>query len=365
MHGSLPFATSLDNSSNNDHHNYCYSEQSLSLFNSHIEALKLAEEDEEDPEIVELEGQYHNNNNNNNNKDFFHIHINIQLDRSTILRIVLLLVLISATLLLFGFLLGSDEVQDKLLDFFHWLQKIPEWMSVIVIVMVYCCGLLFCMPGTPFNLAAGFLYGPYLGSTVSMFGCVSGAFGAFLLGRTIAREWIQSVVSGRPKFKVVDWAIQKNGTYIIFLTRLSPLFPFPILNYAFRITKVRVWQYLLGTTLGVFPATIVYTYLGSLMRSLTQIWNSKHWNKEESLSNILWIILGIAVSILSIVIISVITKRAIASATKEYQLLQSPDLEEICSDDEQMVSDKKIEVNEGDAQTDALLLKDSELSRKL
>jgi len=126
-----------------------------------------------------------------------------------------------------------------------------------------------------------------------------------------------------PKFKAVDWAIQKNGVYIVFLTRLSPLFPFPLLNYAFGITKVKVWAYILGTTFGVLPGTIAYTYLGTLMRDLTDMWSRETDDSAEewSTKQIVLVSLGTSVTIISILVISLITKRAIAKATREYEAL--------------------------------------------
>jgi len=234
-----------------------------------------------------------------------------------------------------GFLIGSNSVQDGLVSTLQWLGDLPIWASSIVVMGMYCVALMFFCPGTPFNLAAGFLYGIWLGSGIALGGCLLGASIAFIFGRTIAREWVKSKMESKPTFKAVDWAIQKNGAYIVFLTRLSPLFPFPLLNYAFGITRVRVWQYLVGTTVGVMPATLAYTYLGTLMRDLTDIWaatdvtgdlnpNSDAFKSGRSHS-LIWVILGGALTIGSIIIISIITKRAIAKATKEYQQLSTID----------------------------------------
>jgi len=243
------------------------------------------------------------------------------------LRIALLTILLSGIATFLGFLIGSNNVQSGTVEALEWLSKLPTWGSSLLMAGMYCMALLLFCPGTPFNLAAGFLFGMGLGCCVSLGGCILGSCLAFLLGRTIARDWVKDKMEKRPKFKAVDWAIQKNGLYIVFLTRLSPLFPFPLLNYAFGITKVRVWQYVAGTFAGVLPATVGYTYLGTLMRNLTDIWTATKVSDDEesgssssSTTNLIWLIVGSCLTLLSIVIISLITKRAITKATKEYAL---------------------------------------------
>jgi len=245
------------------------------------------------------------------------------------LRLTILAVLLAGITTFLGFLIGSNNVQIAMVKSLEWLSKLPIWGSSLLMSGMYCVALLLFCPGTPFNLAAGYLFGIYIGTGVALGGCMMGAVVAFILGRTLARDWVKGKMESRPKFKAVDWAIQKNGLYIVFLTRLSPLFPFPLLNYAFGITKVRIWQYGVGTFAGVLPATVGYTYLGTLMRNLTDIWTATEVSSDDLTSgsanknpNFVWLIVGCCFTLLSIVIISLITKRAIAKATREYELQQ-------------------------------------------
>jgi len=269
----------------------------------------------------------------------------------TIVRLLALFFLLAGTGVFLGFLIGSHDVQDGIVDVLEWLSDLPKWASSILVAGMYCVALLFFCPGTPFNLAAGFLFGVWIGCGVALGGCILGASIAFVLGRTIAREWVKQKVERKPKFKAVDWAIQKNGLYIVFLTRLSPLFPFPLLNYAFGITKVRVWQYMAGTFLGVLPATIAYTYLGTLMRSLTDIWSATDVNnftlssiQNGNHKNLFLLTLGGILTVGSIIIISFITKRAISKATKEYQLLHGTTAIDDGFEDVDDLGDTKIEL---------------------
>jgi len=242
------------------------------------------------------------------------------------IRLTALLMIISGIISFFGVFLLSDSFEDYTISVFNWIRSLPTWLSASVMILLYAVSLLFFCPGTPFNMAAGFLYGIFLGCTVALIGCILGSIIAFILGRTIVRDWVKNKMESKPKFKAVDWALRKNGLYIVFLTRLSPLFPFPLLNYAFGATHIKAWQYVLGTSMGVAPGTIGYAYLGTLMRNIAEMWTSV----DDEDSDLIWWIIGGGLTLLSIIAISIITQRAISSATKEYEKLHdenSPDLE--------------------------------------
>lgn len=266
----------------------------------------------------------------------------------TALRISALAILLAGIGTFLGFLIGSNNVQTNMVLALEWISHLPKWGSSLLMIGMYCVALLLFCPGTPFNLASGYLFGLWIGCGVALGGCILGALFAFLLGRTIARDWVKSQMEKRPKFAAVDWAIQKNGIYIVFLTRLSPLFPFPLLNYAFGITKVRVWQYFLGTFAGVLPATLAYTYLGTLMRNLTDIWTATDVTAEDGEKkspNLVWLIVGSILTLLSIIVISLITKRAIAKATKEYNSQNNIDPENEIQKNDEISEGDQIKIN--------------------
>jgi len=234
------------------------------------------------------------------------------------LRLTVLLILLAGICTFFGLFLLDDSFEDGFIEVLSWMTSLPTGLSAGIMILLYSVSLLFFCPGTPFNMAAGFLYGIVLGCTVALAGCILGAVIAFVLGRTIARDWVKAKMESKPKFKAVDWALRKNGLYIVFLTRLSPLFPFPLLNYAFGVTQIKSWQYLLGTALGVTPGTIGYTYLGTLMRNVADLWSTSVSDED---GEIIWWAVGGGLTLLSIIAISIITQRAISNATKEYEKL--------------------------------------------
>jgi hypothetical protein len=105
----------------------------------------------------------------------------------TILKIVVLATLVVGVASFLGFLFGSEDIQDLTVYIMSKMEEYPTWLSSIIMASMFTLGLIFFCPMTPFNLAAGFLFGTALGSTIAIFGCMMGASIAFLLGRTIAR----------------------------------------------------------------------------------------------------------------------------------------------------------------------------------
>jgi uncharacterized membrane protein YdjX (TVP38/TMEM64 family) len=191
-------------------------------------------------------------------------------------------------------------------------------LSTSLCALLYALSLLVFLPGTPFNLAAGFVYGMWVGTAVAMTGSFAGACTAYFLGKSIFRRWISETVHTKwPKFRAVDLAVRRKGFLIVMLTRLSPVFPFPLLNYAFGVTQVSPLSYAAGTFLGLLPFTFAYTYLGSLMRDLAEMWADPKGDNDDM--QIIWLVVGAVATILSVVVISWVTKRAIDRATVDFE----------------------------------------------
>jgi uncharacterized membrane protein YdjX (TVP38/TMEM64 family) len=95
-----------------------------------------------------------------------------------------------------------------------------------------------------------------------------GATAAFLVGRYFARDWVARKLEGNAKFKAIDEAVGREGWKIVLLTRLSPVFPFNLLNYAYGLTRVTLRDYFFASWAGMIPGTILYVYIGSLSSDL-------------------------------------------------------------------------------------------------
>ena len=161
-------------------------------------------------------------------------------------------------------------VKDWLIQALEWTEGLGFWAPVFVVGFYIVACVLF-LPGSLLTLGAGVLFGVVVGTITVSIGSTVGACAAFLVGRTIARDWIASKVARNEKFGAIDRAVGAQGLKIVLLTRLSPVFPFNLLNYAFGLTKIPFWQYALGSWVGMLPATVMYVYFGAGLRSLAEL----------------------------------------------------------------------------------------------
>lgn len=92
------------------------------------------------------------------------------------------------------------------------------------------------VPGSLLTIKGGCLFGIFWGSVYVLIAATLGAIGAFLLGRYLSRDWVCRKLGKNPKFQAIDRAVAQEGWKIVLLTRLSPVFPFNLLNYAFGVT---------------------------------------------------------------------------------------------------------------------------------
>lgn len=155
------------------------------------------------------------------------------------------------------------HVQELLKEAVAWIGRLGAWGPVIFIV-VYILAAVFFVPGSVLTLGAGAVFGLVLGSVCVSIGATLGATAAFLVGRYLAREAIARKIEGNDKFAAIDRAVADEGWKIVFLTRLVPVFPFTLLNYAFGLTRVKLGHYVLASWIGMIPGTVMYVYLGSL-----------------------------------------------------------------------------------------------------
>ena|ERR1051326_1102445 len=157
-----------------------------------------------------------------------------------------------------------------MVDFVHWAKGMGAAGGVLYAVF-YIAGTALFFPGLPLTLGAGFLYGAIIGTLVVSPASVAGATLAFLIARYLARDWVTRRLKKYPQAAAIDRAIEKNGFKAVVLLRLQPVLPFNILNYALGLTSIRLRDYMLASWIGMFPATVLYVYLGSIMNDISDL----------------------------------------------------------------------------------------------
>ncbi len=137
-------------------------------------------------------------------------------------------------------------------------------LAPVAFIAIYVVACVLFVPGTVLTIGAGVLFGVVRGSIYVSIAATAGATAAFAVGRYLARDWVARKLAGRPTFAAIDRAVAREGWKIVVLTRLSPVFPFNLLNYAFGLTQVRLADYVIASWAGMIPGTVLYVYLGSI-----------------------------------------------------------------------------------------------------
>jgi uncharacterized membrane protein YdjX (TVP38/TMEM64 family) len=127
----------------------------------------------------------------------------------------------------------------------------------------------------------------------------------------VARDWIERKVAVHPRFRALDAAVAGQGFKIVLLTRLSPVFPFNLLNYAFGLTRVSFRDYVLGSCIGMLPGTILYVYIGSTIGALADVVAGKI---DRSPAQQALFYAGLAATLAVTVVVTRTARRALAQA---------------------------------------------------
>ena len=162
--------------------------------------------------------------------------------------------------------LRTLPLADWLAVFNDWVQGLGT-VGLLVFALAYAVATVLALPGSLLTLAGGAAFGLLPGFGAVLVGASVGAALSFLVSRHLARGRVEAWIQSKPRFSAVDRAVAKEGWKIVFLTRLSPIFPFNVQNYAYGLTRISFWHYALASAIGIIPGTFLYVYLGSVGRS--------------------------------------------------------------------------------------------------
>lgn len=194
-----------------------------------------------------------------------------------------------------------------------WVNSLG-WLAPIAFIVIYNIATLLFIPGSLLTLKGGCLFGLLWGSVYVLIAATIGATFAFLVGRYISRNWVCKQIGKNPKFKAIDKAVAKNGFKIVFLTRLSPIFPFNLLNYAFGVTQVSLKDYILGS-IGMIPGTVMYVYMGSIIGHIAMSASSIPTNPQTEFMQLLLRGFGLFATAFVTFYVAKVAKKALKEST--------------------------------------------------
>lgn len=159
----------------------------------------------------------------------------------------------------------------------QWLTSLVGWIDAnkqtawLVFIAVYIAATVLMLPGSILTLAAGYVFGVLYGTALVSVSSVLGGTAAFLIGRSLGRGWVREKIGADARLAAIDSATEEKGFLVMLLLRLSPIFPFNVMNYLMSLTGMSLKNFFFGSWIGMFPGTLLYVYIGSGLSDLTAI----------------------------------------------------------------------------------------------
>jgi uncharacterized membrane protein YdjX (TVP38/TMEM64 family) len=230
----------------------------------------------------------------------------------TTLRLLLVGVMAAGLLVAICYFPALDRLEEQLRD---WRVQMGLW-GLLLLAALFTPFCMVLIPASVLVLLAGYFYDVAPAVLAVSLGTTLAAGVIFLLGRTLARGWVEARFGHHPRFLALDHAVAANDFRIVLLTRLSPLFPYIFLNYAFSLTRVRFRAYLLGTWLGMLPNLVLYVYLGSTIQDLSQLLQGRVQGQQTTTMQ-LWHTIFTVVGLLATLVVTLMVTRMARQALKQ------------------------------------------------
>jgi len=210
-----------------------------------------------------------------------------------------------------GLVLLGRAAGDHIPAFARWVDGLGYW-GPLVYIAGYIVAVVAFAPASLLTLAGGAIFGVAAGTAYVFVAATVGSSLAFLVSRYLARGWVEAKVADSERFAAIDRAVGREGRKIVFLLRLSPVFPFNLLNYALGLTRVRFADYLVAS-LGMLPGTLLYVYSGKVAGDVAALAGGAP--AERGAGGTLLIVVGLAATVVVTTLVTRIARRALAEAT--------------------------------------------------
>lgn len=213
-------------------------------------------------------------------------------------------------------LLVGTVVMFRTLPVVEWISDLESWARArpvagpLVFIVVTIISVVALTPGwIPMSLA-GLLFGFVPGLVYALFATTTGAVLALLVGRTLARSWVERRIEGNERMLALDDALEDQAFTIVVLTRVALVIPFNMLNYAYGLTRVRPGVFVAATAVGMVPIVALYAWFGSVARDIGDVFSGKAKLDVDTA----WIA-GVAAVV--IVIVIAVVRRAVRRALQK------------------------------------------------
>jgi uncharacterized membrane protein YdjX (TVP38/TMEM64 family) len=216
-----------------------------------------------------------------------------------------------AVVVLAAIVIAGRRAAALIPQFAAWVQSLGVW-GAAAFVAGYVVAAVAFVPGSLLTLGAGAIFGLVRGTALVLVAATLGASAAFLVARYVARGAVERRIAASPRFAAIDRAVGREGRKIVFLLRLSPVFPFNLLNYALGLTRVRFADFFIAS-IGMLPGTLLYVYYGKVLGDVARLAGGAHIEKGAAYYAVLG--LGLVATIIVTAVVTRTARRALEEAT--------------------------------------------------
>jgi uncharacterized membrane protein YdjX (TVP38/TMEM64 family) len=156
--------------------------------------------------------------------------------------------------------------REQLLATARWAESAPQ-LAWPVFLLTFVVAIVAMIPGWPFMLAGGYLFGPVIGGLLAFVANLLGSVAAFYLARTYARQWVKQKLDHSLRFSGFDNAVARNGVYTVMFARLA-LLPNNLINYACGVSAMGLRDFVIGTSIGCLPILAANVLIGASTKDL-------------------------------------------------------------------------------------------------
>ncbi|WP_419165330.1 TVP38/TMEM64 family protein [Candidatus Palauibacter sp.] len=217
----------------------------------------------------------------------------------------------------------SEEELGFVARLVTWLRDTAAglgWLGPFFYGLVYALAVVLFVPGSALTIAAGITFGLGLGTLTVFVGANIGAALSFLIARYVLRDRVEKLLAGRPALRAIDRAVETQGWRIVFLTRLSPVFPFSAQNCFYGLTGVTFYQYVAASLVGMLPGTILYVYIGAAGAEVAEAsGGAASWGQTTLL------VAGLLATAAVVVLVTRVARRELEKALAEVETETAPD----------------------------------------
>lgn len=173
-------------------------------------------------------------------------------------KLLIIIAIIAVSIMVYKSGLASDLKNINHMQV--WFRKFGA-KGYIIYILIYILSCVLMLPGSVLTIIAGAAYGPVTGAIIALIGATLGASASFLIAKYIMKDTIKSVIGKSTIFDKVDNGFKENGYNFLILTRLVPIFPFNVQNYAYGLTGISTCTYIFWTFICMIPGAFIYTYM--------------------------------------------------------------------------------------------------------